>query len=202
MNLLRISKRKQTLFSQFLSFQTRSSSNNNSLIQKLSALDTDSKAKALHIKIPKTSFNPRFHAKSSETKYHPLISEDLYKWQNENRNDEKKFILHESPISLHEDLHVGHFFNKTVKDIILRNKIMKGMKVDAKMGFNGHGAVVENAALRKYTEEYERSGLKVEEIREICQKYVNERFEEYVRRVRRWGIMTDISKSYLTTSEI
>jgi len=204
MNLSRISKYRshKTLFSSIPLCSSRSSSNisKNQLIQRLASLDTDSKAKALHIKIPKTTFNPRFHAKTSETNYHPLISEDLYRWQFESRADSSQFILHESPISLHEDLHLGHFFNKTIKDIILRNKMMKGLRINSKMGFNCHGPVIENAALRKYSEETERSSLKVEEIREICKRYVNERFEDYVKRIRRWGIMTNISKAYLTTS--
>ena len=77
---------------------------------------------------------------------------------------------------------------------------MNGLRLNSKMGFNCHGPFIENAPLRKYSEETERSSLKVEEIREICKRYVNERFEDYVKRIRRWGIMTNISKAYLTTS--
>ena len=205
MNFFRISKitsSNKSLFflpRNFLNTKDRKYSEN-SLVQKINTLDTDTKAKALHIKIPQTKFNPRFHAKTSEIQYHPMISEDLYRWQDEFRSDSNQFILHEAPISLHEELHLGHFFNKSIKDIILRKKLMQGFKINSVMGFNCHGPVIENAAIRKYVQEVERGNIGSNEIREICKKYVAERFDDYVKRIKRWGIMTDISKAYLTLS--
>lgn len=201
MNFLKISKFRKPKSLFFLPIRTKTSEINTSL-EKLNNLDSSSKSKALHIKIPKTTFNPRFHAKSSETLYHPKISQELYQWQQNRDYDSNliEFNLHEAPISLHEDLHLGHFYNKTIKDFILRMKVMKGMKVNSMLGFNCHGNSIENAALRKYTHENERYALTVQEIRELCQKYINESFEEYIKKIKRWGIMTDVSKVYLTSS--
>lgn len=198
MNFFRISKNSHPNI-HYSSYFFRFSSSPKTPVT-LTSLDTSSKSKALHINIPSTSFNPRFHAKTSETHYHPLISEDLYRWQQEIYSNCKEFFLHEAPVSLHEELHLGHFFNKTIKDIIMRNKMMQGNKINAVMGFNCHGPVIENAAIRKYTEETDRAKLSVENIRDICKRYVNERFEDYIKTIKRWGIMTDISKAYLTTS--
>lgn len=199
MNFLKISKTKPKCFL-FFSLKC-SKSSTNTLINAMQTLDSNTKSKALHIKLPKTTFNPRFHAKSSETLYHPKISSDLYRWQEERGDkDIKDFFLHESPISLHEELHIGHFFNKTIKDIILRMKIMKGFRVHSMLGFNCHGNSIENAALRKYTSESERFRLNNNDVRELCRKYINENYEEYMKKIRRWGLMINPDKIYLTAS--
>lgn len=198
MNFLKRSKTKPKCLLVFSLKCLKSS--NNPLINAMQELDPKAKSKALHIKLPKTAFNPRFHAKNSETLYHPKISLDLYRWQEEREGDIKDFFLHESPISLHEDLHLGHFFNKTIKDIILRMKIMKGFRVHSTLGFNCHGNSIENAALRKYTSESERVQLNVNDIRDLCKKYINENYEEYMKKIKRWGLMINPDKIYLTSS--
>lgn len=172
-----------------------------SLLQIISSLDHKSKEKLLHVKIPRTNFNPRFHAKTTEVSYHPLISEGLYEWQLANKPESESFTLHEGPISLHEELHLGHFFNKTIKDIILRNRMMKGKKIDFRLGFNSHGQAIENAAMRKYRESNPVKELSEDEIREICQNYVKERLEDYLKKLKRWGLMTNF-QFYSTSGKV
>jgi isoleucyl-tRNA synthetase len=87
----------------------------------------------LQFSIPKTEFNPRFHAAASETQYHPLTTSYLYNWQKQ-RETKKNWNIHDLPMMVHERLHVGHFYNKTIKDVINRYKVLKGFKVDFSMG--------------------------------------------------------------------
>jgi len=111
------------------------------------------------ISIPKTEFNPRFHAVTSETKYHPLITSQLYNWQLD-RGASKEWTILDLPMPVYGKLHVGHFYNKVIKDIINRYKMLKGHKINYsignckkkmfhEIGFNCHGLVIENVALRK-----------------------------------------------------
>jgi len=48
----------------------------------------------------------------------------------------------------YNDLHIGHFVNKTLKDIANRYKLLLGHQIDFKLGFNCYGILVENEALR------------------------------------------------------
>ena len=59
--------------------------------------------------------------------YLKRCADDLYKWQAENRPEEKPFVLHDGPPYANGDLHVGHALNKILKDMILRVKVQQGM---------------------------------------------------------------------------
>jgi len=53
-------------------------------------------------------------------------------------------------MQVYERLHLGHFYNKVIKDTINRYKLLKGHKIDFAMGFNCHGMIIENMALQEH----------------------------------------------------
>jgi len=152
----------------------------------------------LNINIPTTTFNPRFHASTSETKYHPLTTSYLYNWQ-QNMSTSRTWRIHDLPMLVYEKLHLGHFYNKVVKDTINRYKLLKGHKIDFTLGFNCHGMIIENLALQDHiNKEKVVKSFNETEIREISRNYVTERLKEYVSEIHRWGIMVDFKTCYTT----
>lgn len=99
-----------------------------------------------YLRVPKTSFNPRFHPCTSEPSLHPLLSSSLYKFQSQQPSS-REWRVKEVPLYVHENLHMGHFFNKTLKDINNRYKMMQDWKIDYKLTFGLTGKLIENAAL-------------------------------------------------------
>ena len=82
------------------------------------------------VNLPKTNFPMRANLPNRE----PNILEF---WNNINvydnfENPEEasgKFIVHDGPPYANGDIHIGHAFNKVLKDIINKSKLLEGMSV-------------------------------------------------------------------------
>ena len=95
---------------------------------------------------------------TGELKYHPLITSSLYNWQI-SRSSSREWTILDLPIPVYDKLHIGHFYNKVIKDITNRYKLLKGYKVNFPigtlknkiqcLGFNCHGLIAENIAIRE-----------------------------------------------------
>ena len=73
-------------------------------------------------------------------------NEWLYNYQ---KNRQKNFLLHDGPPYANGNLHMGHFLNKILKDVINRYKLMLGYSIDYKPGWDCHGLPIELKALKK-----------------------------------------------------
>ncbi|KAM3139257.1 hypothetical protein pb186bvf_008667 [Paramecium bursaria] len=133
--------------------------------------------------LPKTQFNPRFHATSREL-------ELLDQVRIINKVGDRTFTICEAPISVHKDLHFGHFYNKICKDIIRKYKMLRGFDVRNQMGLQCFGPSIEHAAFQQLavqgTKEMEYNQIK---IREICTKYVEGQIINYMASFKRWGLL-------------
>lgn len=56
----------------------------------------------------------------------------------------KPFIVQDGPAYLNGDLHAGHHLNKTLKDILCKQLLLDGYKVDMRLGGDCHGLPIEN----------------------------------------------------------
>lgn len=86
-----------------------------------------SKQLALTLNLPKTNF-PRKNSPQISPKLLNDISTNMMRLNHE-RLSEKLFTIHDGPPFANGDLHIGHAFNKLVKDIILRYKFSRGYKI-------------------------------------------------------------------------
>ena len=75
----------------------------------------------------------------------------------------KKYYFLQGPPYTSGRLHIGHAWNNSMKDIILRYKRMKGMNVWDRAGYDMHGLPTENAVMKKLglknKEEIEKYGI-------------------------------------------
>ncbi|KAG8693855.1 isoleucine-tRNA ligase [Ceratobasidium sp. 394] len=84
-----------------------------------------------------------------ETPYRRKTTEELYKWQWENRAGNETFVLHDGPPYANGSLHCGHALNKILKDIINRFHVMQGHRVHYVPGWDCHGLPIEDRALKE-----------------------------------------------------
>lgn len=130
--------------------------------------------------------------------------EILKKWQTINLyaqlraagHDKKKFILHDGPPYANGHIHIGHALNKTLKDIVVKSKILSGFDSAFVPGWDCHGLPIELNVEKKIG----KPGQKVSaaEFRVACREYalsyVDVQREDFIR----LGVIGDWQKPYLT----
>jgi isoleucyl-tRNA synthetase len=158
-----------------------------------------------------------------QAKYGGMLTWELYNWQYYARRGGRRpvWVIHDGPPFASGKAHLGHLYNKTLKDIINRYKLLRGYRVHFIPGFDCHGTNIEDAALaaelksgagkvRELDLKLEKVAKKEEKMSESEKEAVKRRYiiREYVKRsalsqmqdYNKWGIMTDWRYSYLTMS--
>ena len=210
---------KQCLFKKATNFCTNPLQPPQSVSELTDQEKREFKESVLGLDINRTSFNPRFNALVQEKKYLSAISTSLYNWQ-KNQDRSQTFRILDSPIPINGELHLGHFFNRTLKDIINRYKMLKGFEIDfvigkfcnlIKKGFQCSGYEVQNEALaeKRLQDEDEQNFLEFNlssykdkftqnELRLITNTYIQKQIKEYLIKQHRWGLLTDQRSVYST----
>ncbi|KAH6692649.1 isoleucyl-tRNA synthetase [Plectosphaerella plurivora] len=149
-----------------------------------------SKSWSSTLRLPKTSFPPvpQFRAE-----YLQRCTDDLYKWQAENRSGET-FTLHDGPPYANGALHVGHGMNKVLKDMIVRVKVQQGRKIQYRPGWDCHGLPIEMKALGS-SQGKDMSSVEIRQAaRNLASKTVLEQMEGF----RSFGVMADWDARWTT----
>lgn len=148
------------------------------------------------LNIPKTNFEMKANLNIKEPKIQKQwLDNNIYqKILNKNRNNEI-FLLHDGPPYANGNIHIGHALNKTLKDIIIRQKNLIGFYAPFIPGWDTHGLPIELAMLKKNKEANNQS---ISQRREDCYKYALEQIENQKKQFGRIGLITDFSKIYRT----
>lgn len=72
------------------------------------------------LNLPHTAFPMRANAAVRELELHARCVTHVYDAQRTARTDATPFVLHDGPPFANGSLHMGHFMNKVLKDIINR----------------------------------------------------------------------------------
>ncbi|KAJ2160800.1 isoleucine-tRNA ligase [Coemansia sp. RSA 552] len=146
------------------------------------------------LKLPRTDFPLRANAVQREKQFRQRCTDDLYQWQLEN-NRGAQFILHDGPPYANGDLHIGHFMNKVLKDIINRYQVMLGRRVVYIPGFDGHGLPIEQKALATLKNQEELDPM---EVRRLARKFALKAVAKQTSSFREYAVMGDWNNRYLT----
>src|SRR3989338_3716668 len=109
---------------------------------------------------------------------------------------QKRFILHDGPPYANGDIHIGHALNKTLKDIVVKYKTMRGFDSPFVPGWDCHGLPVEHQLFK----ELNINKYHIEQIAfrkkafEYAMKYVGIQRQQF----KRLGIFGDWERPYLT----
>lgn len=137
------------------------------------------------LNLPKTEFPMRANAVKREPLLRKQCVGPLYQWQS--KMNGKEFILHDGPPFANGDLHMGHFLNKVLKDIINRYKLMRGFKIKYIPGWDCHGLPIEHKALQQL----DAKSLSPTQIRQVSQKLAAKAIRQQRNDFEKWAILAD-----------
>lgn len=120
--------------------------------------------------------------------------EDLALVSTQAHKGAEQFVLHDGPPYANGHIHIGHAYNKILKDIIGKSKRMQGKHAPITPGWDCHGLPIELKV------SLESPGLSNIELKKKCREYaqgwINIQKEEF----KKLGVLMDWKHPYLTMS--
>ena len=120
--------------------------------------------------------------------------EKLYSAAYDAHNGAPRFILHDGPPYANGHLHLGHAYNKILKDIVSKAYRMRGFHVPVKPGWDCHGLPIE----LKVTQE--QPGLERNALIKACRAYASNWITIQRAEFKQLGVLMDWDRPYSTMS--
>lgn len=150
------------------------------------------------ISLPDTAFPMRGDLPKREP-------EMLKRWQDMNWYEairektgarEKKFVLHDGPPYANGSIHIGHAVNKTLKDIVVKSKLLSGFDAPYVPGWDCHGLPIELAVEKKHGKVGDK--MDAATFRQKCREYANEQINGQSKDFQRLGVLGNWKNPYRT----
>ena len=125
------------------------------------------------------------------------LENDLYGRIQQAREGRPRFVLHDGPPFANGDVHVGTALNKILKDIIVKERSLRGFQAPYVPGWDCHGLPIES----KVTQELRAAGRAdagPAEIRSECDAYARRYIDLQRTQFQRLGVLGDWQRPYLT----
>jgi isoleucyl-tRNA synthetase len=149
------------------------------------------------VNLPKTEFPMRADLAAKEpVQLQAWQAGKLYERLLEARKDAPKFVFHDGPPYANGSIHQGHFLNKILKDIIVKNQLMAGKLCDFVPGWDCHGLPIERVVDKQLGAK--KREMTPGQIRRACRKYAEEQVEVQRKEFQRLGIFASWDDPYLT----
>ncbi|MDD5477123.1 MAG: isoleucine--tRNA ligase [Candidatus Omnitrophica bacterium] len=151
------------------------------------------------LNLPKTDFP----MKADLPRREPLllqkwIGQGIYKLVSKKSEGKPKYILHDGPPYANGDIHIGHALNKTLKDIIVKYKTLRGNSCAYVPGWDCHGLPIEHQLLKEL--KMHKSQISQLDFRKKAFVYANKYVETQKDQFKRLGVFADWENPYLTLS--
>ncbi len=149
------------------------------------------------VNLPRTDFPMKASLQTAEPAAIARWNEmDLYGQIRARRRGAPKFVLHDGPPYANGRIHMGHAFNKVLKDVIAKSRTMAGFDAPYVPGWDCHGLPIELNVDRELGEK--KKNMSTADFRRACRAYA----EQYVERQReefvRLGVFGAWDTPYLT----
>ncbi len=155
-----------------------------------SAADT----KKYPLNLPDTPFPMRGNLPKREPEWiREWDEKHIYERIIDARRDAKKFILHDGPPYANGNIHVGHAVNKTLKDMILKEKTLEGFQAPYVPGWDCHGMPIE-----VQIEKMHGKNLPVDKMQSLARAYALEQSKLQLADFKRLGVLGDWDNPYRT----
>jgi isoleucyl-tRNA synthetase len=121
----------------------------------------------------------------------------LYEAIQKSRAGAPRFVLHDGPPFANGDVHIGTALNKTLKDIIIKYKSLRGFDAPYVPGWDCHGLPIEF----KVTQDMRKAGNTAADaatIRKACEAYARKYIDIQRTQFKRLGVLGDWENPYLT----
>ena len=151
------------------------------------------------VNLPRTNFSMKANLSQTEPKMLARwAAEDLYGQIRESRKGKPMYVLHDGPPYANGRIHLGHAFNKILKDMIVKSRTMSGFDAPYVPGWDCHGLPIEHKVDQELGSK--KAQMPPASIRRACRKYaekwVNVQREEF----KRLGVLGRWDDPYLTMS--
>ena len=148
--------------------------------------------------LPQTSFKMKAGLPQREPERLKKWEEmDLYAKVLEANKDCEPFILHDGPPYANGPIHIGHAFNKVLKDIIVKYKTMRGYYAPYVPGWDCHGLPIENKVEDQLGPEKMKK-VDTPTFRKICREYATKQLDGQREGFKRLGVCGEWDNPYLT----
>ncbi len=149
------------------------------------------------LNLPKTDFPMKANLAQKEPEFIRFWDKiDLYQKLIEAGKSADYFILHDGPPYANGDIHVGHVFNKVLKDLIVKYKLMTGYYSPYVPGWDCHGQPIEHEVEIRLGEEIKK--IDQVELRKKCRDYAMRFVKRQTDQFKRIGVIGDFKNPYLT----
>jgi isoleucyl-tRNA synthetase len=129
----------------------------------------------------------------------------LYNEIQDTREDSPPFVFHDGPPYANGSLHLGHFLNKVLKDLVVRSQMMSGKKCPYTPGWDCHGLPIEHKVMTDLVNSGKIEKLNALDdntrriaIRRACKKDAEKFVKLQTGQLQRWLTLADYGNPYLT----
>jgi isoleucyl-tRNA synthetase len=149
------------------------------------------------LNLPQTEFSMKAGLVQKEPKILERWNTDrIYERIRQKAKGRKAFILHDGPPYANGHIHIGHALNKTLKDIIVKYKTMKGFDALYVPGWDCHGLPIEHQLLKDL--KASKGDFDTVEFRKKAHDYAMKYVDLQRAEFKRLGINAEWDNPYLT----
>jgi isoleucyl-tRNA synthetase len=151
------------------------------------------------VNLPSTAFPMKANLPTTEPKWLEKWAQTrLYAQIRSSRAGRPMYVLHDGPPYANGNIHLGHAFNKILKDFIVKSKTMAGFDSPYVPGWDCHGLPIEIKVDSQLGTK--KATMSVTQIRAECRKYAQKYVDLQSKSFQRLGVFGRWEKPYLTMS--
>jgi len=120
----------------------------------------------------------------------------LYDAMQRQRAGSPVFVLHDGPPFTNGDVHIGTALNKTLKDVTVRYKALRGFRTPYVPGWDCHGLPIEQKVARELREAKRHASTS--ELRQLCDAFSETWIARQKEQFKRLGVVADWVNEYRT----
>ena len=120
----------------------------------------------------------------------------LYEAIQRRRANAPVFVLHDGPPFTNGDVHIGTALNKTLKDVTIRYKALRGFRTPYVPGWDCHGLPIEQKVARELRDANRQ--VSTSELRSLCGAFSETWIAKQRDQFRRLGVIADWADEYRT----
>ena len=148
--------------------------------------------------LPKTDFAMRANLPENEPKrLQKWEEEDLYHLVLEKNKEGKTFVLHDGPPYANGSIHIGHAFNKIIKDFVNKSHAQRGYYTPYIPGWDCHGQPIEHIVEERLGPEKMKQ-TDQPTLRKMCRDWAVKCIDDQRESFKRLGVNADWDHPYLT----
>lgn len=148
--------------------------------------------------LPRTDFAMRANLPENEPKRLQFWNDiDIYHKVLEKNKDNKPFVLHDGPPYANGPIHIGHAFNKVLKDFVVKSHAQRGYFTPYIPGWDCHGQPIEHM-VEKTLGPKKMAETSQPDLRKLCRAWAEEHIDLQRNGFKRLGVNAEWDKPYLT----